>query len=163
MVDIARQCVIWSYPTASGTAELVYNFAENNWTQGLYNVALLYQGINGNAFEAQAFDSANKINRFTGAVTDAEIVTKNFRFSPAQRALVTSVQFIGDDAAQIAIAPRTSDADAQTWSAFSSPEQISKCCSVRADGYMHAVWCKMTANFTYAQGMGVKYALRGAR
>lgn len=163
-VDTSTQCVTWAYPNASGWEQIVYNYAEKQWTRGAYATPLLYQGMNGTAYEPQTFDAANKVNRFVGAVTDCELTTKDFRFDPSHHMLVVALRLLTDDAnATAGIAARDQDSDPQNFMGYGAPETVSRQISVRADGYMHAVNAKMTAAFTYCQGVGIKYQLRGRR
>lgn len=163
-IDTLNQVVVWSYPNASGTAQICYNFAEKKWTRGNYAVGILFQGMSGTQYQPQSFDASNKIDTFTGAVTDCELTTKDFRFDPSAHALVTSVRVLCDNiSATAGVAARDQDSDAQNFVGYLTPETISRAVSVRADGYMHAVNVKMTANFTYCQGVGVDYVLRGSR
>src|SRR6185437_7140356 len=100
---------------------------------------------------------------YTGAPTDCEIETNSFRFDPGAHALVTSLRVLADGTATAGVAATNADTDTQTFVGFGTPEMISREISVRADGYIHAVNCKMTGSFTYAQGVGVTYVLRGSR
>lgn len=162
--DTTTQCVMWSYPNAAGWAQVVYNYAESKWTRGTCATPLLYQGMNGTAYEAQTFDANNRVNRFTGAQSDSELTTKDFRFDPSNHVLVVSLRLMTDDATATAgVAGRDQDSDPQDFVGYGNPEPVSRQISVRADGYMHAVNAKMTAAFTYCQGVGVQYALRGRR
>lgn len=162
-IDSKNQCIVWSYPNASGWAQLAYNFAEKQWTRAAYASPLLYQGMNGTAYEPQTFDSSNVVNRFVGSPTDCEITTKQFRFDPAHHALVVGVRVLSDDNATAGVASMDEDTDTPTFIGYGAPETISDEVSVRSDGYAHAVNVKLTANFTYCQGIGMRYATRGAR
>lgn len=104
------------------------------------------------------------VNTFSGAVTDCELTTKDFRFDPSAHALVTSVRVLCDNASATAgVAARDQDSDAQNFVGYLSPETISRAVSVRADGYMHAVNVKIPGAFTYCQGVAPEYVLRGSR
>jgi hypothetical protein len=166
-VDTVNQLVVWSYPTAattSGWRQLAYNYAEGKWTHADYAAPLLYQGMNGKAYEPQTFDASNKVNRFTGAVTDCELTTKDFRFDTSHHSLVVSLRVLCDNAnATAGVAARNQDSDAQIFTGYGAPEQVSRQISVRADGYMHAVNVQIPGTFTYAQGVGFKYVNRGRR
>ena len=164
VVDSLNQCIVWAYPNASGWAQIIYNYAEKRWTRGNYASPLLCQWMNGTQYQPITFDAANKVNTFTGAPTDCELTTKDFRFDPSHHALAVALRLMTDDAAATAgIAARDQDSDAQNFVGYGTPETVSRQISVRADGYMHAVNAKMTAAFTYCQGVGIKYQLRGRR
>jgi hypothetical protein len=166
-VDTVNQCVVWSYPTAntaSGWRQLIYNFGEGNWTHADYAAPLLFQGMNGMQYEARTFDATNKVNRFTGAPTDCEVTTKFFRFDPSHHAMVVAVRPLTDNANTTAgVAAINQDSDPFTFKGYTAPEPISRQISIRADGYAHAVNVKIPGAFTYCQGVGMKYTLRGSR
>lgn len=170
-LDSVNQIVMWAYPTAataSGYRQLCYNIAEKFWTHADYATPLLYQDLPRAATVASyytpaTFDAANKVARFGGTFTDGEIETNSFRFDPNAHALVTSLRVLADGTATAGVAATNADTDAQNFVGFGTPETISREISVRADGYIHAINCKMTAPFTYAQGVGVTYVLRGSR
>jgi len=96
-VDTVNQLVVWSYPTAataSGWRQLAYNYAEGKWTHADYAAPLLYQGMNGKAYEPQTFTSA------TTAVTAAQFATGdgttqgytlNVNGAPITSAIVTAI------------------------------------------------------------------------
>ena len=164
--DTLNQLVMWSYPNNSGGySQLIYNLVEQKWTRGQYTTPLLFQGMNGTEYQPQTLDSSGYINTFTGTPTDCEITTKDFRFDPAHRAVVTALRLLTDDANQATagIAARVSDQDPQVFVGYRQPEKISRQVSVRADGFMHAVNVRMTSAFTYAQGVGLTYATKGRR
>ena len=164
--DVASECVIFHYPNNSGGwSQLAYNWYEQRWTRGTNAASFLFQGLNGTAYQAQFFNSANIVNTLSGTPTDSELTTNYFRFDPAHRALAISMRILADDAntATGAVSAKVSDQDADVWSGYGAPEGISRQISVRADGYMHAVNVKMTSAFTYAQGVGITYTLRGRR
>lgn len=163
-MDTVNSCVIWSYPVASGTAQVIYNYTEKKWTRGAYSSGVLFQLIQGLAwFTPAAFNASNFVTVFSGTPTDCELTTKDFRFDPSAHALVTSVRVLCDGTATAGVAGRNQDTDAQNFVGYLTPETISRAVSVRADGYMHAVNVKMTGAFTYCQGVGMEYALRGSR
>lgn len=163
-VDTLNHVVMWNYPNASGTAQLCYNMTEKKWTRGAYTVGLLFQGMNGAEYQPFSFTSSNFISLFNGAVSDCELTTKDFRFDPSAHALVTSVRVLCDNATATAgVAARNQDSDAQNFVGYLTPETISRSVSVRADGYMHAVNVKIPGAFTYCQGVGIEYVLRGSR
>lgn len=171
-VDTLNSLVTWTYPSAgsaTGWRQLTYNFAEGKWTHADYAVLYLFQGLNGanlaaKAFIPLAFDATNIVNSFSGAPTDCEITTKDFRFDPAHHALVIGLRVMCDNAnATAGIAARNQDSDTQNFVGYGAPEAISRQVSVRADGYMHAVNVKIPGNFTYCQGVGVRYVFRGRR
>lgn len=164
--DTVNQLVMWSYPNnAGGYSQLIYNLVEQRWTRGQYTVPLLYQGMNGTQYENQSIDSTGKVNRFTGSPTDCEITTKDFRFDPAHRAMVVALRLLTDDAnsATAGIAARVSEGDPQVFTGYRAPESVSRQISVRADGFMHAVNARMPSSFSYAQGVGLTYAIRGRK
>ncbi|MHB1798548.1 MAG: hypothetical protein ACYCUI_09630 [Vulcanimicrobiaceae bacterium] len=165
-VDTVSECVVWHYPNHSGGwSQLAFNWYESRWTHGNYAAAFIYQGMNGTAYQAQLFDSSNKVNTLSGSPTDCEVTTNYFRFDPAHRALCISMRILSDDAntATGAVSAKVSDQDADSWSGYGAPETISRQISVRADGYMHAVNVKMTNTFTYAQGVGLTFTIRGRK
>lgn len=165
-IDTPNECVIWHYPNKSGGwSQLAFNWYESRWTHGNYTASFIYQGMNGTSYQPQWFDSAGKVNTFSGNPTDCTLTTNYFRFDPAHRALCISMRILADDAntATGAVSAKVSDQDPDNWSGYGSPEITSRQLSVRADGYMHAVNVKMTNTFTYAQGVGLTFALRGRK
>jgi hypothetical protein len=167
VVDTVNQVIIWSYPTAntaSGWRQLLYNFGEGNWTHADYAAPLLFQGMNGMQYEAQTFDVNNKVDRFVGTPTDCEVTTKFFRFDPSHHAMVVAVRPLTDNANTTAgVAAINQDSDPITFKGYTAPEPVSRQISIRADGYAHAVNVKIPGAFTYCQGVGMKYTLRGSR
>lgn len=164
-VDTLNHLIVWNYPNASGTAQLCYNFSEKRWTRGNYAVPLLFQCIDpSTAYAPFLVNAQNFVCRLDGATTDCELTTKDFRFDPSAHALVTSVRVLCDNASATAgVAARDQDSDAQNFVGYLAPETISRAVSVRADGYMHAVNVKIPGAFTYCQGVGMEYVLRGSR
>lgn len=170
-VDIPNSLVIWAYPSASnasGYGQVIYNFAEGNWTRGNYACPLLYQDYASDAGESSyapaLLDATNTVNRFAGTPTDCELTTKDFRFDSSHHSLVVSLRVLCDNAsATAAICARNQDSDPQTFTGYGAPEPVSRQISVRADGYMHSANIKIPGNFTYAQGIGYKYVNRGRR
>lgn len=146
----------------------MYNFAEGQWSRGNYPCALLYQdfasagGIQ--QYQPAGFSATNAVIRFQGAPTNSELVTDYFRFDPSHRALVVSVRPMCDDPNTTAgVSARVQDGDPDNFVGYGNPEPVSQQISVRADGYAHAINVKMGQSFTYCQGSGVRYALRGSR
>lgn len=169
-VDIPNSLVIWAYPSASnasGYGQIIYNFAEGNWTRGNYACPVLFQdfGENGGAsYTPGMFDANNKVNLFGGVPTDCELTTKDFRFDSSHHSLVVSVRVLCDNAnATAGICARNQDSDPQTFTGYGAPEPVSRQISVRADGYMHSANVRIPGNFSYAQGVGYKYVNRGRR
>lgn len=168
--DIPNSLIVWNYPSAtnaSGYGQIIYNFAEGNWSRGNYACPVLFQDFyEGNAasYTPALFDVNQKINQFIGAPTDSELTTKDFRFDPSHHSLVVSLRVLCDNASATAgVAARNQDSDPQTFVGYGAPEPVSRQISVRADGYMHSANVKIPGAFTYAQGIGYKYVNRGRR
>ena len=165
--DITNSLVIWAYPSASnasGYGQIIYNFAEGNWTRGNYASPLLFEGMLGQTRIPLTFSATNFVSRFDGAPADCELTTKDFRFDSSHHSLVVSLRVLCDNAnATAGICARDQDSDPQTFVGYGAPEPVSRQISVRADGYMHSANVKIPGNFTYAQGIGYKYVNRGRR
>jgi hypothetical protein len=171
-IDTVHSCAVWTYPSvgsSTGWRQITYNYAEGNWTHADYAVQFMFQGVSGKSLSAKAyiplaFDASNTVNGFTGAPTDCEVTTKFFRFDPSHHAMVVAVRPLTDNANTTAgVAAINQDSDPFTFKGYTAPEPISRQISIRADGYAHAVNVKIPGAFTYCQGVGMKYTLRGSR
>jgi hypothetical protein len=109
--------------------------------------------------------NAGTVNTFAGLPVNCQITTDDFRLDAMNggHVLVISTRVLSDDNATAAVAGRNAGTDPQTFVGYGQPATISKHIDTRADGFMHAVDVRLTANFTWAQGVGLRFTVKGRR